>query len=158
MRVPRVYLETTIFNFYFADDAPDKRDCTIKLFEEISEGKYEAFTSYYVIEELERASEPKRTKMLNMIVNYNIGILDVSVEAERLADIYVEQGIIPEKYHTDGIHIAIATVNDLNYIISLNFKHIVKVKTIQLTKAVNIIEGYNEIGIYSPMEVVEYDE
>jgi len=158
MRIPKIYLETTIFNFVFADDAPDKKEATIKLFEEIANGKYEAYTSYYVVEELEKAFEPKRSNMLELIKQYNVSILEVSPEAERLADIYGKNGIIPEKYHTDGILIAVATVNNMNYIISLNFKHIVKVKTIETTKAINILEGYREISIYSPMEVIDYDE
>ena len=35
MRIPRVYIETSIFNFIFADDAPDKKYDALKLFEEI---------------------------------------------------------------------------------------------------------------------------
>jgi hypothetical protein len=38
MRVPKIYLETSVFNFCFADDAPDKRDDTVRLFEEIRQG------------------------------------------------------------------------------------------------------------------------
>ena len=97
MRIPKIYLETTIFNFVFADDAPDKKEATIKLFEEIAKGKYEAYTSYYVVEELEKAFEPKRSNMLELIKQYNVSILEVSPEAERLADIYGKNGIIPEK-------------------------------------------------------------
>jgi len=35
MKVPKIYLETSIFNFHFADDSPDKRDDTLRLFEKI---------------------------------------------------------------------------------------------------------------------------
>jgi hypothetical protein len=35
MRVPKIYIETSVFNFYFAEDAPDKRQDTLKLFEKI---------------------------------------------------------------------------------------------------------------------------
>ncbi|MDR3304599.1 MAG: hypothetical protein LBS85_01005 [Clostridiales Family XIII bacterium] len=59
MRTPKVYLETSVFNFVFADDAPDKKADTLKLFEEVRQGKYEPYTSAYVVEELEQANEPK---------------------------------------------------------------------------------------------------
>jgi hypothetical protein len=72
-----------------------------------------------------------------------------------LADIYVSEKIIPQKYRTDGLHIAIATVNDLDMIISMNFQHIVKRKTILATGKINNLNGYRAIEIYSPMEVVE---
>ena len=51
MRVPRIYLETTMFNYYFDEDRDAHAD-TVRLFEDIAAGKYAAFTSVYVIDEL----------------------------------------------------------------------------------------------------------
>ena len=158
MRVPRIYLESTVFNFYFADDAPDKRRDTLKLFEEILEGKYLPYASEYVIQELRRDAEPKRSKMAELFKQYSVTILPTSAEAERLADVYVAEGIIPQKYSTDAVHIAMATVNDIEHIVSYNFQHIVKMKTIVMTEIVNLREGYRRIGIFSPTEVIESDE
>ena len=75
-----------------------------------------------------------------------------------MADEYVEAGIIPQKYKTDGIHIAMATINDLDIIASYNFQHIVKSKTIIGTESINLRESYKRIGIYSPTEVIENEE
>jgi predicted nucleic acid-binding protein len=157
VRIPRVYVETSIFNFVFTDDAPDKRQDTLKLFAEIKEGRYDPYTSVYVIQELEQAFEPKREKMLTLLREYNIKILDANAEAERLADVYVAEGIIPAKYSTDGQHIAITAVEGLDFIVSLNFKHIVKRKTIEMTEIINYREGYKKVGIYSPAEVIDSD-
>ena len=157
MRKLKIYLETTMFNYYFDEDR-DAHSDTVKLFEEVSKGKYIAYTSEYVIDELLEAPEDKRDKMLNLIKNYDITVLRANEDAERLAEIYVDETIIPLKYRMDGIHIAIATVNELDMILSLNFKHIVKKKTIELTELVNIKEGYRKIDIYTPMEVVENEE
>jgi predicted nucleic acid-binding protein len=157
VRIPRIYIETSIFNFVFTDDAPDKRHDTLKLFTEIKEDRYKPYTSVYVIQELEQAFEPKRKKMLALLDEYNIKILDANVEAERLADVYVREGIIPAKYSTDGLHIAVVAVEDLDFIVSLNFKHIVKRKTIEMTEIINYREGYKRVGIYSPAEVIEND-
>jgi hypothetical protein len=63
--------------------------------------------------------------------------------------------IIPQRYRTDGLHIAIATVNDLDMIISMNFEHIVKRKTKIGTGNINALNGYRAVEIYSLMEVVE---
>ena len=73
----------------------------------------------------------------------------------RIADLYISENIIPQKYRMDGLHIAIATVNDLNMIISMNFQHIVKRKTKLLTGNINTLNGYHAVEIYSPMEVVD---
>ena len=112
MRVLKIYLETTLFNFYFDVDRGFAHTDTIKLFKEIAAGKYEAFTSTYVTDELENASEAKRDKMMGLLAEYDITVLAPNNEAVKMADIYVEEGIIPPKYRTDGLHIAIATVND----------------------------------------------
>lgn len=152
MRVPKIYLETTMFNFYYQPERDLHAD-TVRLFKEIQAGKYEAYTSIYVTDELIKADEPKRTQMLELINEYGITVLPADDEAERITDIYVNEGIIPTKYRYDGLHIAIATINDLEYIFSLNFQHINKVKTKAMTSNINIKEGYKPITIASPMEV-----
>jgi predicted nucleic acid-binding protein len=158
LKILKIYLETTVFNFKFAEDSPDKKQDTIKLFDEISQGKYIPYTSDYVLQELLRAKEPKKTQMVNLIEQYKIEFLDADKDAEILADKYVFENIIPIKYRTDGIHIAMATINDLDIIVSYNFQHIVKLKTIIGTESINLREGYKRIGIYSPTEVIENDE
>jgi len=98
--------------------------------------------------------------MLRLIADSEIAVLETSVEAERLADDYAAENVIPLKYRTDGLHIAIASVNDMDMIISLNFQHIVKRKTVIMTGAINALKGYRATEIYSPMEVVgdEYEQ
>ena len=154
MKIPKIYLETTMFNFYIDTDRDAHAD-TVKLFKKIVSGKYEAFTSTYVTDELEKAPKEKRDKMMNLITEYDISVLAACDEAVRIADIYVMEGIIPQKYRTDGLHIAIATVNELDMIVSMNFQHIVKRKTKLATGPINAIHGYRPIEIYSPMEVIE---
>jgi len=158
MRVPRIYLETSIFNFYFADDAPDKKRDTLKLFEEIKKGLYAPYTSEYVFFELRRADEPKQSQMIELTDRYGVMLLESSVEVDRLAQIYVNEGIIPARHFIDAAHIATTTVHDLDFIVSYNFQHIVKRKTVTMTEAVNLREGYKRIGIFSPTEVIESDE
>ena len=157
MRILKVYLETTIFNYYF-DKERDAHPYTVELFNEIKQGKYKAFTSGHVIRELQKAPVEKKELMLGLIKQFGIDVLENSDEAEKLAEIYIREGIIPQRFKTDGMHIATATVNDLDMILSLNFKHIVKKKTIELTEFVNLREGYKKVQIYTPMEVADYDE
>lgn len=53
------------------------------------------------------------------------------------------------------MHIAVASINNLDAIISWNFAHIVKLKTKKEVVGINAISGYKEIDIYSPWEVIE---
>lgn len=158
MRIPKMYIETSVFNFVFTDDSPEKREDALTLFEEIRQGRFQPYTSNYVTQELIRAPEPKREQMLNLLRLYDVTILAVDSQARRLAEVYVEEGIIPFKYLTDAQHIATATVNDMDLIVSYNFKHIVKWKTITRTEVVNLREGYKRVGICSPTEVIDNED
>ena len=76
-------------------------------------------------------------------------------EAEQLADIYVAEKIMPQKYRTDGVHIAVAAINNLDMIVSMNFQHIIKRKTKIGTGSINALNGYRAVEICTPMEVNE---
>jgi len=155
MPKPKIYLETTLFNFYVDEDRGFAHETTILLFNEILEGKYSALTSRIVIDELNAAPGAKRDKMLNLILEYDIPVLETNDEVVRMADLYVRDDIIPARYRTDGLHIAIATVYDLDMVISMNFAHIVKRKTKIGIGSINTLNGYRALEIYSPMEIVE---
>jgi len=159
MRVPTIYLETTIFNFPFADDAPQYRADTLRLFAEIKAGKFRPFTSKYVTQELAvTKNAEKLAKMETLISDYGITVIPANPEIERLANVYLSAGIIPVKFETDALHIASATVTGLDFIVSLNFKHIVKHKTIIETEIINAREGFKRVFIHTPAEVIDNEE
>jgi predicted nucleic acid-binding protein len=154
----RIYLETTIFNFPFADDAPQYRDETKRLFELIREGKFEPYTSIYTIEEIDLTEdEEKRTKLKAQINDYGVKILQPNDEVKRLAGLYLAEKAVKASYPADALHIAITAVYGLDCIISMNFQHIVRRTTIEEVERINSREGYRRIGIYFPAEVI-YDE
>ena len=157
MRKPKIYLETTIFNFPFADDAPQYKDDTKRLFAEIKAGKFKPFASEYVIRELEAAPEFMREERLRLIREYEIEVISANDESERLAEVYVSAGVIPNKYITDALHIATAAVAGLDFIVSLNFRHIVKHKTIIETEIINAREGFKRVFIHTPAEVIDHE-
>jgi hypothetical protein len=95
--------------------------------------------------------------MPGLIERYAVIVLPANEEADNLAEIYTAQGIIPAKYKTDGVHIAIASINNLDMIVSMNFQHIVKRKTKIGTAAINALYGYPAIEIFTPMEVNDYE-
>jgi len=91
MRKQKIYLETTLFNFYFDEDRGMAHESTIALFKDIAAGKYEAFTSTYATDELENAPTGKREKMLGLISEYNIAVLAPTEETVRISDLYVTE-------------------------------------------------------------------
>lgn len=155
MKKIKCYLDTTIFNFVFADGDPEKKEITIKFFNDmpsITEGLY---ISDEVIREISRAPEPKKTQLEDLIRKTNPLLLDIDLETVELAERYIKEGIIPEKYRSDALHIAVSVINGIDVIVSWNFEHIVKLKTRVMVDGVNKLLGYHEIEICSPEEVVE---
>jgi hypothetical protein len=127
---------------------------TRKLFDKILQNELDAYSSTYVLEELDKAPEPKRSEMLNLISKYKITVLNIDQRAYDLSEVYVEMGIIPLKFRIDGIHIAMATIHNMDCIVSLNFNHINKLKTKMTTDIIHRMKGYNNPFICTPMEVI----
>jgi predicted nucleic acid-binding protein len=153
----KIYLETTIFNFYFDADR-DAHTSTIQLFKEIVSGKFKPYTSIFVVEELQNAPIKKSQQMLDLISKFSIIVLPENEVAVHIANLFINNNIIPRKYRFDALHIALALVNNLDKIISLNFKHIVRDKTRIFTEYISKIHNYRSISINSPMEVIDYDD
>ena len=152
----KLYLETTMFNYYFDEDRDGHTD-VVRLFEEIRAGKHEAYTSQYTTNELAEAPEPKRSKMFALLDEFGVETLAMADESDKLADEYVLEGIIPERFRLDGAHIASASLNGLDYVLSYNFQHINRVKTKLLTERINRKFGHGSVIICTAKEVL-YDE
>ena len=146
MDKPKIYLETTAFSFYHETreygDYPKFKSQIQEVFKRIKAGQYEPYTSPFAIQEI--AKEPdhaKREHMAALITEYGIKILEESDETNRLAALYVREGAVSPTWETDAAHIAIAAVNGLDFIVSLNFTHIVRIWTIERVRRVNKREG-----------------
>lgn len=155
MKQNRIYLDTSVLNFFFEEADLEKSSSTRKLFQEIGGGKYPAFISELVLREVGRASPMRRERLLSLIKTYNLPVIEVTLESIELAGRYTERKIFPQKYQDDGLHIAVATVHRLDVVVSWNLRHMVKLKTRREVKAVNLLEGYGEIEICTPLEVIE---
>ena len=106
-------------------------------------------------DETDKASDDRRDATERFIPECGIKMLPKTGETGCLADEYIKEGIIPAKYGTDALHIASATVNDMDIIVSRNFGHTVKRKTMVMTESVNKRNGYKKAEMYSPSEVTE---
>jgi hypothetical protein len=153
---PRIYLETTIFNRYF-EEGREFCSETKQLFNEIGNGVVYGYASVAVLEELEQAPEKKRIQMLDITKKYGITILNIEQDVYDLADLYIQANIIPMKYRMDGVHIATASYNLLDCIISLNFKHINNIVTKIAIDIINKANNFRTPLICTPMEVI-YNE
>jgi len=156
MKKLKLYLDTSVISAVVDEREPEKKTLTLRLFEEAKAGKYETYISELVTAEVDKSEPEDAVKLRDTINKLPSETLVLTNEVRDLADAYIKQEIIPIRYINDAVHIAVASANDLDVIVSWNFKHIVKVKTKIEVKGVNALMGYKEIEIYSPLEVVRY--
>ena len=154
MKRPQLYLETSVWNFYFADDAPEKKDVTRTFFNKIKEGEYEIFISDVVIEEIGKATANKRRLLLEIIAKYSPNKLPVDEEVVELAQKYISDGVLSANKIEDAMHAAVATVFEMDALISWNLKHLANLKKMEMINGINMKEGYSKrLELITPMEV-----
>jgi hypothetical protein len=84
--------------------------------------------------------------------------LEITTESVVLADKYIEEKVGGQTSNSGCIHIAIATLNYADVLVSLNFKHIVNHRRIRGFNAVNFKFGHKILDIRSPREILEYED
>ena len=150
----KIYLETTVFNYYF-DERREGHADVVRLFDAINAGAHEAYTSEYVEIELKLAPEPKRSDMLALIEQFDIHVFPTDDETRRMAGLYIAGGALTQNSLLDSQHIAVASVQRIDYVVSYNYRHINKAKTKLLTGRINNMEGYGSPVICTAKEVLE---
>jgi hypothetical protein len=85
-------------------------------------------------------------------------VVTITVEAISLAEQYLKEKVVGETSKDDCMHIALATTNKVDILVSWNFKHIVNIKRIRGYNAINILNGYPVIEIRSPKDIVDHEE
>ncbi len=154
MNKRRIYLDTSVFGGCF--DAAFAKD-SLRLHEEIKSGRFILILSETVLAELKIAPVHVR-QLVDDIPDRLLESVGLTDEMEWLRDAYLKAKVVGPASRADAEHIAIATVVRADMIVSWNFKHIVHYEKIAGYLSVNMRLGYGLIGIYSPKEVIHYEE
>ena len=156
MKKLRIYLDTSVINFLFADDAPDFRKITVIFFDQYAK-QYDLFGSDVLLSEL--SADPnshRRERHFRVLTDYRVSILPPIFDAEvaLLADAYLREGVVSERKRFDALHVAYATVFEMDVVLSWNFKHLANLRREARFVAINQTEGYlRSPRIVSPMEL-----
>lgn len=97
-------------------------------------------------------------QVLDRVPERNRERVDLTEEAAALAQEYLKAGVVTRRQFVDAQHIAVATLNRVDVLVSWNFKHIVNLTRIQGYNAVNLRQGHPLLEIRTPVEVIQYDE
>jgi len=160
MRQLQVYLDTSVINFLFAEDAPEFRLVTEDFFK-VQSAQCALFVSRIVLAEI--GCDPDtvhREKLLGILRDYRVDVLpaDREEERERLAKAYLADGAIPHTKLADAMHVAYATLYGMDILLSWNFKHLANIRREERVTAVNLREGFRHpLRIVSPLEMSDED-
>jgi len=124
----------------------------VGLFDQIRAGLHRAVISDISEAELSVAPEQVRQVLKELKPKY-LDVMRLSPEAEALAAAYIKERIVTKKSELDTQHIAIATIAQVDLLVSWNFKHIVNYNRIRLYNAVNLKLGYRLLEIRSPRDL-----
>ncbi|MBI5327512.1 MAG: PIN domain protein [Deltaproteobacteria bacterium] len=147
---PKVYIDTSVIGGCFDEEFSV---WSKKLFKEFKFGLKFAVISDITRRELEPAPLNVQS-ILSTIPDSSLIDVSFSKEAENLALNYLESNVVGAKHLVDAQHIAIASVERVDILVSWNFKQIVNLDRIHAFNAVNLKLGYPLLEIRSPMEVL----
>lgn len=149
MRRIRVYVDTSVFG---GTQDEEFAEASRRFLAQVHRGEYLVLISNVTVGELADAPE-KVQQALRDVPEGSLIEVPNSDEAKDLAKAYIDAGILSEAHLDDASHIAIATVEGAELVLSWNFRHIVNYERIRKFHSVNVAYGYRRIEIHSPLEV-----
>ena len=146
----RLYIDTSVFGGHYDVEFAE---FTIPLFERLQNGEFTMLFSTVTQDELENAPFNVR-ELVTKIKVENVEFLEVTEDVLDLAKEYITEKVVGQTSYADCLHIALATINRTDYLISWNFKHIVNVGLIREYNAVNIKNGYKLLVVCNVTTII----
>ena len=148
------YVDTSVFGGKFDEEFAF---WTSKFFERVMQTGIILLYSDVIDDELSAAPDAV-TSFVNSIPDNRLQHVNLDEEAVSLAENYVAENIVGPSSMADCFHIAIATIQKADLLVSWNFKHIVNIERIHGYNAVNLKSGYQTLEIRNPREAFDYED
>lgn len=144
-----MYLDTSVLNALFRPPE-DRKETTIRFFEQTLPN-YDNYISEFTLVEIRATPDLEQRQQLNKLVK-QFQVLSITPQAEELSKVYLKYLKIPE---ADALHIAIVSVEGINYLITWNMRHIARERTRRIIDNTNFLEGFPRIYIATPDDFLE---
>ncbi len=154
----RLYLDTSVIGALFDSEMPQRIEITRALLRSIIKGKHTGIISNIVLEEIERSPEEFKEKIIAEMRKIPLQIISEDEASADLLEYYEKEGFIRRGARLDLRHLAVATVNGVDAVVSWNFRDIVNIRTRRSVHSTNLRLGFPLIEIVSPEEVIGYEE
>ncbi len=155
----RVYLETS----FVSATVTDRNDTASAYRRQVSatwwkeqRGKHELFVSEEVLAELSHPGFRHRADAIALI--HGIPLLSTSEDVRGLAKILVREKVMPGPVAGDAIHVAVATVHGIEYMLTWNVRHLANANKLEHLRVICRRVGYVPPQIVTPDILWDYEE
>jgi hypothetical protein len=153
VKILRVYVDTSVLGGCFDREF---KEWSLGLMDDFRIGIYVPVLSDVTTAEVQEAPLPVRS-LHTELLDLTEEVRSVDEEVLGLVDRYLAHGILAARFRNDMLHIALASVAEVDVLVSWNFRHIVRFDKIRLFNAVNAELGYRSLAIHSPREVATHE-
>ena len=133
-----VYIETSVIGAYAStrEDTSSayRREVTRRWWSQ-QRGNYDVCTSAATLAELQAGSYPSQAQALDLVAP--LPALDVNDEVLAVAELYVRHKLMPEPASGDALHLAVASVNEIDYLLTWNIRHLANPNKIEHMVVIN---------------------
>ena len=149
----KIYVDTSIIGGFFDEEF---KEATALLFQRLENREIVFVVSDLLDYELINATVNVRELLLKYPADF-FERVNLTEEAIKLADAYIDEKVVGKTSLVDCRHIAIATIYKVDILASWNFKHIVNLDRIKGYNSVNLKLGYAMLEIRNPKDLVKYE-
>ena len=147
----KMHLDTSVISALFDDRNPERKALTEEFFSRI--GIYDAYLSELTIAEIESTPDQDLKNKMKQVAK-DFSVLEISESVEELAKECVNYGAVPDSYQEDAYHIAVAILNEMDYLISWNFRHVVRRRTKDIVRMITTLRNLKQVEIITPGELL----
>lgn len=152
---PKVYIETSVVSYLASKPSRDVviagRQAVTQEWWEIHRNRFDLYISELVEEEMERGDPDAAARRVEKVAD--ITSLDITEETENLAQLLLDEKVVPAGSEEDALHIATASAHGMDFLLTWNFKHINNVQQREAIVAVVESCGFDCPILCSPEEL-----
>jgi predicted nucleic acid-binding protein len=153
----KAYIETSVWGALPPDQDPVLHQPTIRFLRQCEERLFAPYISNIVSREIQEAPEEDRELIFRCMSDIAPIDLPLTEEILDLADRFIAEQILPVRRLEDARHVACAIVNELDILVSWNYRHIANMRKAERFNAVAVLAGWGgRLRIHTPLEVLQW--
>ena len=153
-----VYLETSIFSFYYDErtqpEIVARRNWT-REFWETCRNQFNFVTSSAVLAELRRGNKPHKARALKLA--FTLPAVAPEYAVEEIVRAYLEHKLMPADPAGDVLHLALASYNRHDFLTTWNCQHLANANKTDHIRHVNDLLGLPTPKLITPLELLGVD-